>query len=216
MKLLEKTGEYVGKYMAWLVLFIAALSLLVPPAALWIQVSWINWLLMAVMFGMGLAIRPEDFAVVFTRPKEIIVGCIAQFTIMPVLAFALCRVFRLDSALSAGVVLVGTCPGGTASNVITYFSGGDVPLSVGMTSVNTLLAPLLTPMITYLLLRTTVSVDVLAMFKSIVQVVLLPIGLGFVIHKLFSDLTEKLVKILPLFSTAAICLIVGSDRKSVV
>ena len=210
MEQLEKIGKAVGKYMAWIVLVIAALSLLFPPAGLWIQLSWINYLLMAVMFGMGLTIRPEDFAIVFTRPRDIIAGSLAQFTIMPLLAFLLSKAFHLDPALTAGVVLVGTCPGGTASNVITYFSGGDVPLSVGMTSVNTLLAPLLTPLITYFLLHTTVSVDVWAMLVSIVQVVLVPIGLDFLIQKLFRGFAEKLSAILPLFSTAAICLIVGS------
>ena len=150
------------------------------------------------------------FAIVFTKPKEIIIGCAAQFTIMPALAFLLSRVFNLDAALTAGVVLVGTCPGGTASNVITYFSKGDVALSVGMTSVNTLLAPVFTPAITYLLLRTTVSVDVISMFLTIVEVIIVPIGLGFVINKFFGKFTEKAAKLLPMVSTITICIIIGS------
>ena len=210
MKMLEKVSDGVGRYMAWIVLAIAAISLFVPASTLWIETSWVNYLLMIVMFGMGLAIRPHDFAIVFTRPRDIILGCIAQFTIMPALAFVLSRLFHLDPALTAGVVLVGTCPGGTSSNVITYFSGGDVPLSVGMTSVNTLLAPFLTPALTYLLLRTTVHVDVAAMFLSIVKVILIPIGLGFLLHKLFEKATERLVKVLPMVSTIAICMIVGA------
>lgn len=111
---------------------------------------------------MGLTLKLEDFKLVFTRPKDIIIGCIAQFTIMPLLAFLLGKIFGLDAALLAGVVLVGTCPGGTSSNVMTYLSKGDVALSVGMTSVNTILAPLLTPAITYMLLRTTVTVDIMS------------------------------------------------------
>lgn len=129
---------------------------------------------------------------------------------MPTLAFLLGKIFDLDSALFAGVVLVGTCPGGTSSNVITYLSKGDVALSVGMTSVNTLLAPFLTPMITYLLLRTTVTVDVMSMFLSIVKVVIIPIGLGFLINKLFGRVTQRLVKVLPSVSVVAICLIVAA------
>ena len=81
------------------------------------------------MFGMGLTMKPKDFALVFKRPKDILIGCAAQFIIMPALAFGLSRLFGLDAALTAGVVLVGTCPGGTASNVITYLSKGDVALS---------------------------------------------------------------------------------------
>ena len=188
--------------MALIVLGVAAVSLLLPSSAIWIQMSWINTLLMVVMFGMGLTIRPGDFAIVFTKPKEILIGCSAQFLIMPLLAFALSHLFRLDAALTAGVVLVGTCPGGTSSNVITYLSKGDVALSVGMTSVSTLLA--------WLLLRTTVTVDVMSMFLSIVKVILIPIGLGFLINKLFGGLTQKLVGILPMVSTIAICLIVAA------
>ena len=202
---LNKISEAFSKYMALIVLGVAAVSLLLPSSAIWIQMSWINTLLMVVMFGMGLTIRPGDFAIVFTKPKEILIGCSAQFLIMPLLAFALSHLFRLDAALTAGVVLVGTCPGGTSSNVITYLSKGDVALSVGMTSVSTLLAPLLTPAITWLLLRTTVTVDVLSMFLSIVKVILIPIGLGFLINKLFGGLTQKLVEILPMVSTIAIC-----------
>lgn len=162
------------------------------------------------MFGMGLTLKLEDFKLVFTRPKDILIGCVAQFTVMPLLAFALGKIFGLDAALLAGVILVGTCPGGTSSNVITYLSKGDVALSVGMTSVNTLLAPLLTPAITYLLLRTTVTVDPVSMFLSIIKVVIIPIALGFVINKLFGKVTQKLVKVLPTISVIAICLIVAA------
>lgn len=194
--------------MGIIVLTLAALALFIPKTGLWISLGWINNLLMVVMFGMGLTLRLEDFKLVFTRPKDIIIGCLAQFIFMPALAFLLSKIFNLDAALMAGVVLVGTCPGGTASNVITYLAKGDVALSVGMTSVNTLLAPLLTPAITYLLLKTTVHVDVIAMFLSILKVVIIPIGLGFLINKFFGKFTQKLVKILPLVSVTAICIII--------
>ena len=162
MKALEKISNFFGKYMAIIVLVVAALALFVPASCLWIQTSWVNYLLMVVMFGMGLTLKPEDFKLVFTRPKDIILGCFAQFLVMPLLAWGLGTLFHLDPALMAGVVLVGTCPGGTSSNVITYLSKGDVALSVGMTSVNTLLASFLTPAITYFLLRTTVTVDLMS------------------------------------------------------
>ena len=210
MKILGRLSELFGRYMALIVLAVAALSLFIPSSTLWIQTSWINSLLMVVMFGMGLTIKPTDFVVVFTKPKEVLIGCSAQYIVMPLLAFLLSHLFHLDPALTAGVVLVGTCPGGTSSNVITYLSKGDVALSVGMTSVSTILAPLLTPAVTWLLLRTTVSVDVTAMFLSIVKVILVPIGLGFLINKLFGNITQKLVKVLPMVSTIAICLIVGA------
>ncbi len=210
MKVIEKISEFFGKYMALIVLAVAALALFVPQSSLWIDTSWINYLLMVVMFGMGLTMKPRDFALVFKRPKDILVGTAAQFIIMPALAFGLSKLFQLDPALTAGVVLVGTCPGGTSSNVITYLSKGDVALSVGMTSFNTLLAPLLTPAITWLLLQTTVRVDVWAMFWSIIQVIIIPVALGFVINRFFGKFTEKAVAVLPSVSTVAICLIIAA------
>ncbi len=207
---LEKIGAVIGRYMALLVLAAAVVSLWLPPAGLWVQTVWINPLLMVIMFGMGMTMKAEDFKVVFRHPRNILLGCVSQFTVMPLLAFGLGKAFSLDAALLAGVILVGTCPGGTASNVITYLSGGDVPLSVGMTSVNTLLAPLLTPAITYLFLHTQVSVDVWGMFLSIIQTVILPIALGLLLNRLFGAFSRQAVRVLPTVSILAICLIVMS------
>ncbi len=108
------------------------------------------------------------------------------------------------------MILVGTCPGGTSSNVITYLSGGDVPLSVGMTSINTLLAPILTPALTYLFLHTTVEVNIISMFLSIIQVVILPIALGLIINRIWGQYTRRMTSILPSVSVIAISLIVAS------
>ena len=210
MKVIVRISEFFGKYMALIVLAVAALALFVPQSSLWIDTSWVNYLLMIVMFGMGLTMKPKDFALIIKRPKDILIGCAAQFIIMPALAFGLSKLFQLDPALTAGVVLVGTCPGGTSSNVMTYLSKGDVALSVGMTSVNTLLAPLLTPAITWLLLQTTVKVDVWSMFWSIIQVIIIPIALGFVINHFFGKITQRAVAVLPMISTIAICLIIAT------
>jgi BASS family bile acid:Na+ symporter len=207
---MKKISGSIGKYMAWIVLVIAALALFLPGTCLWIQTKWINYLLMIVMFGMGLTMKLSDFAVVFKRPRDVIIGCLAQFIIMPLLAFGLGKVFGLHQELLVGVVLVGTCPGGTSSNVITYLSKGDTALSVGMTSINTLLAPFLTPLLTYLYLRTSVNVDVRSMFVSIIQVVIVPIGLGLLINKLFGNYTRRISDALPLVSVTAICLIVAA------
>ncbi|MCI9320399.1 MAG: bile acid:sodium symporter family protein [Lachnospiraceae bacterium] len=210
MKVLQKVSDFFGKYMAVIVLVIAALALFAPQSCLWIQTSWVNYLLMIVMFGMGLTLKLEDFKIVVTRPKDIIVGCIAQFTIMPLLAFALGKIFGLEAGLLAGFVLVGTCPGGTSSNVMTYLGKGDVALSVGMTSVNTLLAPFMTPAITYLLLRTSITVDILSMFLSIIKVVIVPIALGFIINKFWGKYTQKAANVLPMVSVIAITMIVAA------
>ena len=207
---MKRVSAFIGRHMAWIVLTIAALALFVPGTCLWVQTKWINFLLMIVMFGMGLTMKLSDFAIVFRRPRDVIIGCVAQFIVMPLLAFALGRLFGLSDELLVGVVLVGTCPGGTASNVMTYLAKGDTALSVGMTSINTLLAPVLTPLLTYLYLRTSVSVDVRSMFISIIQVVIVPIGLGLLINRLFGKYTQKLSEALPTVSVTAICLIVAS------
>ena len=143
MKTLEKVSDFVGKYMAAIVIVVAALALLFPGTFSVVKTAWVNTLLGIVMFGMGLTLKPEDFKVVFSRPKDVIIGCIAQFTLMPFLAWALTQLFHLPTELAIGVILVGTCPGGTSSNVMTYLSKGDVALSVGMTAVSTVLAPAL-------------------------------------------------------------------------
>ena len=207
---MKTISDFIGKHMAAAVLFVAALALFVPQSCLWIQTGWVNYLLMTVMFGMGLTMKTSDFTVVFSRPKDIIIGCVSQFLIMPLLAFLLGKLFGLDDELMVGVILVGTCPGGTSSNVITYLSDGDVALSVGMTSVNTLLAPFLTPALTYLFLKTSVNVDILAMFLSIIKVVIVPIGLGIIINRFFGKFTQKAKDILPSVSVIAICLIVAA------
>ncbi len=207
---MKKVSEILGKYMAWIVLGIALLALFLPQSCLWIRTGWVNYLLMIVMFGMGLTMKLSDFSVVFRRPRDVIIGCLAQFIIMPLLAFCLGKMFGLNNELLVGVVLVGTCPGGTSSNVITYLSKGDTALSVGMTSVNTLLAPFLTPALTYLYLRTTVTVNVMSLFVSIIQVVIVPIGLGLLINKFFGDYTQKITDTLPAISVTAICLIVAA------
>ena len=210
MKALEKLSELVGKYMAVLVLLIAGISLFAPGTVSFIKTSYVNTLLGIVMFGMGLTLKASDFKIVFSHPKDVVIGCLAQFTIMPVLAFILTKIFRLPPDLAIGVILVGTCPGGTSSNVMTYLAKGDVALSVGMTSVSTVLAPFLTPLLTYLFAGQTVDVNMISMFMSIIKVVIIPIALGVVINKLFSAFTEKLVKVLPLVSVSAIMAIVAA------
>ena len=194
--------------MGVLVLLSALLALAFPDVLGHLKPTLINPLLGVIMFGMGLTLKPEDFRVVFSRPKDILIGCLAQFTVMPLLAFALSRLFSLNEALTVGVVLVGCCPGGTASNVITYLAKGDLALSVGMTATSTLLAPLLTPLLVLLLVGETVDVNVVGMLLSILWVVILPIILGLLIKRLLPRATEQATAYLPAVSSLAICLIV--------
>lgn len=210
MKTLKQISNFFGKYMAIIVLIVAAVSLFFPKTVSFIKTSYVNYLLMIVMFGMGLTLKLEDFKVVFTRPKDIIIGAIAQFTIMPLLAFLLSIAFKLPPELAVGVILVGTCPGGTSSNVMTYLAKGDVALSVGMTSVSTILAPFATPLLTLLYAGQKVDVNAVSMFISIVQVVILPIALGFIINKFLYKFTNSIKEILPLISVLAIVAIIAA------
>jgi len=191
------------------VLMAAVLSLVFPEVLSHVRPTVINYLLGMVMFGMGLTLNLRDFKIVFSQPKDVIIGCLAQFTIMPLLAWMLARMFDLDEALALGVILVGCCPGGTSSNVITYLAKGDLALSVGMTSVSTLLAPFLTPLLTWALAGKTVDVNVVSMFLSILWVVILPIVVGLIVKTLWPNFTEKAVDYLPAISTFAITCIVG-------
>ena len=195
--------------MGVLVLAAALLALAFPSVLQQVPTTAINYLLGVVMFGMGLTLNLKDFKIVFSRPKDVIVGCLAQFTVMPLLAWGLARAFQLDEALALGVVLVGCCPGGTASNVITYLAKGDLALSVGMTGVSTLLAPLLTPLLTWALAGKSVDVNVVGMLLSILWVVILPIVVGLIVKGLWPKFTEKATDYLPAFSSVAIALIVA-------
>ena len=195
--------------MGVIVLAVAILSLLFPTVFARIPTRAINPMLGIIMFGMGLTLNPHDFRIVFSRPKDVLVGCLAQFTVMPLLAWILSTLFALDEALALGVILVGCCPGGTASNVITYLAKGDLALSVGMTGVSTLLAPFLTPLLTWALAGKSVDVDVASMFLSILWVVILPIILGFVVKALWPKFTERATDYLPALSSVTIALIVA-------
>ena len=206
---MKKLCHYISEYMAVLVLAAALLALAFPDTLRQIRPTTINYLLGVVMFGMGLTLNLHDFKIVFSRPKDVITGCLAQFTVMPLLAYALAKAFQLDEALALGVVLVGCCPGGTASNVITFLAKGDLALSVGMTGVSTLLAPFLTPLLTWALAGKSIHVDVASMFLSILWVVILPIVAGLIVKWIWPKFTERATDYLPAFSSVAIAFIVA-------
>ena len=203
MKTLAKISDFAGKYMAIIALAVAIIALVFPdPVSAVVKTSYVNILLGIVMFGMGMTLKLADFKVVFTKPKAVIVGILAQFVIMPVLAF------QLPPELAVGVILVGSCPGGTSSNVMTYLAKGDVALSVGMTACTTIMAPIVTPLLVLLFAGQTVDVNVVDMFLSIVQVVLVPIALGFLINYFFEKAARAASAVLPLVSVIGISLII--------
>lgn len=191
------------------VVVVTALALFVPSSFDWINTSCITPMLGVIMFGMGLTLKPNDFKPVLMRPKEIIIGELAQFIVMPMVAWLLCKLLKLPTELTLGVILVGCCPGGTASNVICYLAKGDIALSVAMTAISTLLAPIATPALVFLLAGKEVDVDMVGMFLSIVQVVIVPIALGLVVNNYLSRFTKIVTPLLPMVSTLAIAAIIG-------
>jgi len=216
----------VGKYFGLIALVFLILGMVAPTSFLWVLgkipgtgIGVLSCLLGVIMFGMGTTLKLEDFALVLKRPTDVILGALAQFTIMPGLAYLIATAFGLDPALTAGVVLVGTCPGGTSSNVITFMSKGDIALSVTMTSVSTVLSPVLTPLITYLLIGTKINFDPMGMFWSIVQIVIIPICLGLAVKKFLPKLAEHATDYLPAVSGLAISFIIagviGASQKAI-
>ena len=194
--------------MALFVLLIGVVGAARPQTLTWVG-PYVGWLLGVVMFGMGMTLTFQDFKRVLQRPWEVLLGVVAQFLIMPLAAWFLVWLFALPPELAIGVVLVGTCPGGTASNVISYLAKGDVALSVSMTMATTLLAPVVTPTLTWLLAGSWIEVSFTAMMISIAQMVLLPLLLGLTAHHFFERTVEKILPVMPVVSVVTIVLLVG-------
>ena len=218
-------SDHVGKYMALYAVLVTLTAFLARgsftswinnPGFLWGSVSVPN-LLMVIMCGMGMTLRFQDFRQVFLKPWDMLTGEILQFLVMPLAGFLLCLAFRLPPELAVGVILTGSCPGGTASNVMTYMARGDVALSVGMTAVSTVLAPFLTPLLVmfYTGLYSDsiggagITIDGVGMFMGILKIVLIPVFLGMLLNRFLSAFTARLAAVLPLISCIGICCIIG-------
>ena len=209
MSVLLQFSQFVQKTFAlWVILF-SAIALMLPDLFVWLR-AYIPWMLGLIMFGMGMTMTPGDFKSILQSPKAVAIGVVAQFMVMPGLAFLLCQLFQLPAEIAIGVILVGCCPGGTASNVITYMAKGNTALSVACTSVSTLLAPLLTPAIFYLLASQWIEINALSMLISILQVVLFPIILGLIVRALLKTRVEGYIQVMPVISVIAIVAIVAA------
>ncbi|EXF07079.1 bile acid:sodium symporter family protein [Acinetobacter baumannii] len=209
MSALLRFTQFVQKTFALWVIIFAALALWQPEFFVWLK-AYIPWILGIIMLGMGMTMTVDDFKGVLQSPKAVLIGVVAQFVVMPGLAFILCKLFNLPPEIAVGVILVGCCPGGTASNVITYMAKGNVALSVACTSVSTLLAPVLTPAIFYLLASQWLKIDAASMFISILQVVLLPIVIGLILRTWLKRQVESYIQVMPLVSVIAIVAIVAA------
>ena len=171
--------------------------------------SWIIPLLAGVMFTMGLTLKAADFQRILRDPRPILVGVLLQFILMPLLAVVLAKMFGLSNQLTAGLVLVGCCAGGTASNVISYLARADLALSISMTVCSTLVGVIATPLLTGFYLSTTVDVDTTGMLVSIVQIVLIPVLMGVMLNHLFPAFIRPVTPQLPTLSILIILTIIA-------
>lgn len=208
MKKIGRISSFLTRYIGVIIIIFSIIAFCWRDGFAW-TTNYTSMFLGIAMFGMGLTIKMGDFQVVFSRPKEILIGCLAQYTVMPLLAWILAVVLKLPEDLALGVILVGCCPGGTASNVITYIAGGDVALSVGMTIVSTLVAPLATPSLVYVLAGAWVEVAFIAMVLSVVKVILVPVLLGILIRSILGKQIQKISELLPLISVVSIVMIIS-------
>ena len=166
-------------------------------------------LLGIIMFGMGMTLRPENFLEICKRPRAIAIGVGLQFLLMPLFAWLVSLAFGLPEMLMIGLVLVGSCPGGTASNVMCYLARGDVALSITLTTVSTIMAVFMTPLLTWLYIGEKVPVPVLAMMLNIFQIIIIPVVAGVLLNNYLHRFLGRVKHIFPFISTAAIILIIG-------
>lgn len=209
---LKAISGWLTRETPWFVTGVAVIAYFFPGLFGWVYGDRQTCLLGLIMLTMGMTLGREDFVVLGKRPWDILVGTLAQFLVMPLLAFAVAWALGLNRGLTVGLVLVGCCPGGVSSNIMTYLCGGDVAFSVGMTSVNTLLAPLVTPVLMLWLVGTKVDVDALGLLRSILIVTIGPVGIGFVLNWLFGQRSgyKSVMGVLPGVAVLALGCIVGA------
>ena len=188
----------------------AGLSLLLPELFTWFRGLWITVGLGVIMLGMGLGLTPQDFLRVGQHPRPVLIGALSQFLVMPLLAAALAAVLGLPAPLAVGLILVGCCPGGTASNVVALIARADVALSVVMTMVSTSLAVVLTPRFPEALASQYVPVDALALLLKVLQVVVVPVTVGVLLKQGMPQLARRMEPVMPPLAVVAIVLIVSS------
>lgn len=211
--------KLIERYFLQIVFILSGLALVYPPAFVWGKSS-IPFLLGVIMFGMGLTLKLRDFVNIWHRRRSVIVGVLAQYTVMPLFALALSLCFSLSESFLIGMVLLGSCPGGTASNVMVYLARGNVALSVTMTLASTVLAPFLTPALVYIMVSKTVEVPFWNMVESIFWVIIFPLGSAIALTHVFHERIKPLVVLFPSISIVTIgfviAVIIGLNQGNIV
>lgn len=210
-KLLEIISRYLAKYTALFVVGAGFIAYYYPHLFTWVSGTSQMVVLGVIMLAMGMSLHARDYKILAQHPFDICLGAVAQFTIMPLAAFAIAKVFSLSDGLTLGLILVGSCPGGVSSNIMSFLCKGDVAYSVGMTTVSTLLAPVMTPLLVTLMLGTDVSMDGIGMVKFLIIVTLIPVGAGSLCNIAFGEkqLFKSISSIMPGIAVIAFACIVG-------
>ncbi|WP_300768007.1 bile acid:sodium symporter family protein [uncultured Bifidobacterium sp.] len=208
MQKVKGVADWLTKWFTLIVIAWAAVNYFVPSLSLWGK-SYTGYMLSIVLFGMGLTLSLDDFARIIKQPLMVVVGTVAHYVIMPLIAVLLCWIFQLDGPLAVGVILVGCCPSGTSSNVMSFLSRGDVALDVSIGILSTLLAPFMIPLLMQLLAAQYVDIPWQSLFITTLKVVLIPIVLGVACHMIFKEKIATITVALPIVSQVAILLIIG-------
>ena len=211
MNVLSKILSFLVRETPWFVLLAAVLAYFTPDLFSFVHGDTQTVILGLIMLTMGMTLTVKDFKILASRPQDILIGTVAQYTLMPLIAFTISKALGLSPALTVGLILVGCCPGGVSSNIMTYLCQGDVAFSVGMTTVNTLLSPFLTPILMLFLAKEQVDVDAVGMFKSILIVTIGPVTIGFLLNHFFGEKKtyKNLMGVMPAVAVICLALIVG-------
>ena len=208
---LQSLSRQLAQHASLFVTAIAVLTFFVPDLFLWVRGTTQTVILGIIMLTMGLTLTTQDFRILAKRPLDILIGACAQFFIMPCVAYLLVRIFHLEPALALGILLVGCCPGGVSSNIMSYLCHGDVAFSVGMTCTSTLLAPVMTPLLMQLTAGEIIEIDAIGMFLNILIVTIIPVGIGCFLNYTYSkrECFPTIQSLMPGLSVTCLACIVG-------
>ena len=201
-------NRFTGLYPVWLILF-AIIGYLRPETLAWFSGQWILWALTTVMLGMGITLTVDDFRRLLRMPGCVALGFVAQYTLMPLTGWGIAHVMKLEPGFAIGLILVASCPGGTASNMITYLARANVALSVILTMASTLLAFIMTPLWCQTLAGQYVPVDAWGLCKTTLQAVVVPVMAGVLLNWRFPRTVARIAWLGPILSVIAICFITG-------
>ena len=211
MNALQKASAWLAKETPWFITAVAVLTFFLPDVFGWVRGSIQTAILGVIMLTMGMTLTTEDFKILASRPLDIVIGSLAQFALMPIIAFGITHALGLPRGIAVGLILVGCCPGGVSSNIMSFLCKGDVAYSVGLTTLSTLCAPLTTPLLMLWLAGEMVNIDALGMFKSVLLVTLMPVGLGFLFNRFCGrhSTYREAMKVMPGVAVLGLACIVG-------